>query len=43
MNDYNDTPFSQDELLERFNITETAYGSTGFVRHVSLADTNSRT
>lgn len=41
MSDYNDTPISADELLNRFSIEETAYGVTGFVRHVRFADTNS--
>jgi hypothetical protein len=41
MSDYNDTPFSKSEMLERFKIDEIGYGVTGFVREVSLADTNS--
>jgi hypothetical protein len=41
MSDFSAKPFSKNELLERFKVEETAYGVTGFVRHVTLADTNS--
>ena len=40
MNDYNDTPISVLEVLERFTINEVKHEQTGFVRHLQLADTN---
>ena len=40
MNDSNEKPISVDEMLDRFDIKELKYEETGFVRHISLADTN---
>ena len=40
MSDFNDTPISVNEVLERFAINEVKHEQTGFVRHLQLADTN---